>query len=93
MTFHNLKWVKYGDKCLAEGINFCPAIVETYGAWYKEAEAILKRLGLSLARATGGDEVEVTSHMFARLSLNMILSRSHTATAPEVDGSIWDPIN
>ena len=55
-------------------------IVETIGGWQKEAEAILKRLGLSLARATGGDEAEVTRHFFDRLSLifqrdnvNMIL--------------------
>ena len=66
-----------------------------FGAWHKEAEAILKRLGLSLAHAIGGDEAEVTRHFFGCLSMilqrdnvNMILLRSPTTTVPEVDGSI-----
>ena len=92
---HNQKWSKYGDKCLAEGIKFCPVIVETTGSWHPEAERLLKRLGVALARATGGEEGEVTRHMFGRLSVllqrdnvTMIMCRTPGATAPEIDGYI-----
>ena len=65
---HNQKMTKYADKCLNEGIKFCPLVVETTGAWHHEALKVLKRLGQALARATGGDEGEVVRHMFGRLS-------------------------
>ena len=89
---HSQKWAKYGDKCRAEGIKFCPLIMETTGAWHPEAKRLLKRLGVALARATGGEEGEVTRHFFVRLSLllqrdnvTMILSRTPGAVAPEID--------
>ena len=90
---HEQKLSKYGDRCLTEGIKFCPVICETTGAWHREAEQTLKRLGQALARATGGDEKEVVSHMFGRLSVllqrdnaMLLLNRIPTVTNPEVDG-------
>ena len=90
---HDQKLSKYGDRCLAEGIQFCPVVCETTGSWHGEAEQTLRRLGQALARATGGDEKEVVSHMFGRLSVllqrdnsMLLLNRVPTVTQPEVDG-------
>ena len=66
---HQQKWAKYGDACLAEGIRFCPMIVEVLGGWHDEAAKLLKKLGQALARATGGEEEEVVRHLFGRLSI------------------------
>lgn len=66
---HQYKWSKYGDKCLAEGIKCCPLVVETIGGWHEEAIAILRQLCQALARATGGEEGEISRHMFGRLSV------------------------
>ena len=92
---HTQKLKKYGDKCLAEGIKFCPVVCATMGAWHPEAASLLKRLGCSLARATGGEEGEVVRHFFSRLSVllmrsnaSLLLHRVPTTTRPEVDGYI-----
>ena len=39
-------------------------IVEAHWGWHEEAINILQRLVQALARATGGDEKEVVSHLF-----------------------------
>ena len=90
---HRQKWAKYGEACLAEGIRFVPVIVESLGGWHEEAVRILKKLGLALARATGGDETEVIRHMFSRLSVllqkdnaTLMLHRIPTYVAAEIDG-------
>ena len=84
---------KYGDACLAEGIRFCPMIVEALGGWHVEAVKILKKLGVALARATGGDEGEVVKQLFGRLSILLqkdnsilILNRTPTTVNAEIDG-------
>ena len=89
----NQKWGKYGDRCLAEGIKFCPVIVETTGSWHPEAENLLCRISVCLAHATGGEDGEVKRHIFGHLSVmlqrdnvTLILNRTPTAAAPEVDG-------
>ena len=51
---HEQKLAKYGDRCLAEGIKFCPIVCESTGRWHREAVSILKRIGQALARARGG---------------------------------------
>ena len=90
---HHQKMSKYADKCLAEGIRFCPLVVETTGAWHSEALKVLKRLGQALARATGGDEGEVVRHMLGRLSVilqrdngTLLLNRIPTITQPDING-------
>ena len=92
---HQQKWAKYGEKFLAEGIKFCPMVVEIIGGCNEEAVAILKRLGQALSRATGGDEGEVTRHMFGRLSIllqkdnaTLLLNRIPAGIRAEVDGSL-----
>ena len=83
----------YRDRSLAEGIKFCPVVCETSGAWHPEGAALLKKLGVSLARATGGEEGEVVRHLFSRLSIllmrsnaSLLLHRIPTTTRAEVDG-------
>ena len=90
---HQQKLAKYGDRCLAEGIKFCPVVCESTGGWHREAVSILKRIGSALARATGGDESEVIRHMFGRLSVllqkdnsMLLLNRRPSVNEPEVDG-------
>ena len=90
---HQQKINKYADKCLAEGIKFCPVVCETSGAWHPEGAALLRRLGVSLARATGGEEGEVVHHLFSRLSVllmksnaSLLLNRVPTTIRAEVDG-------
>ena len=89
---HQQKINKYADKCLAEGIKFCPVVCETSVAWHPEGAVLLRRLGVSPARATGGEE-EVVCHLFSRLSaflmkLNalLLLHRVPTIVRTEVDG-------
>ena len=90
---YNQKLNRYSEACLAEGIKFCPLIVEAHGGWHEEAIHLLKRLGQSLARATGGDEAEVVRHFFGRLSVllmkdngTLLLHRVPTTVDATVDG-------
>ena len=90
---HQQKWNKYGEACLAEGIKFCPLIVEGHGGWHEEAVQLLKKLGQALARATGGEEAEVVRHFFGRLSVllmkdnaNLLLARIPSTVSAHVDG-------
>ena len=66
---HKQKWAKYGEACKAEGIHFCPAVVEAHGGWHPEGEVILKKLADTLAKATGADSTEVTRHFFGHLAV------------------------
>ena len=92
-----IKLSKYKDRCLTEIIKFCPIVCETTGARHREAEKTLKRLGQALARATGGDEKEVVSHMFGRLSVllqrdnGMILLEQDTNSDKSRGG--WIPLD
>ena len=65
------------------------------GGWHPEASTLLKRLGVSLARVTGGDEVEVVHHFFGRLSILLMRSNASlplhqvpTFTRAEEDGNL-----
>ena len=64
---HQQKWSKYGEAYLTEGIKFCPLVVEAHGGWSENAVDILKSIAQALARGTGGDEGEVTRHLFGCL--------------------------
>ena len=92
---HQQKWSRYGEACLAEGIRFCPLIVEAHGGWHQEAVDLLKRLAQALAQATGGDEKEATCHFFGRLSIllqgdnaTLLLNRVPELVDPSVDGNL-----
>ena len=59
----------------------------------EDAVKLLKKLGVALARATGGDDAEVVRHFFGRLSVllmkdngNILLNRIPTTVEPSVDG-------
>ena len=92
---HQQKLNKHGDRCLAEGIKFCPVVCETMGGWHPEASTLLKRLGVSLARAIVGDEGEVVHNFFGRLSIllmrsnaSLLLHQVPTFTWAEEDGNL-----
>ena len=89
------KWSKYGEACLAEGIQFYPLPVETTGGWEEGAAAIIKRLGKALARASCQEEGEAVKHLFGKLSIllmrsnaSMILNRVHAHTHPSINGAL-----
>ena len=53
----------------------------------------MKKIGIALARQTGGEKGEVMRHLVQRLSVilmrinaNLILNRRHTSDQPQIDG-------
>ena len=92
---HRQKWGKYGEACLAEGVRFCPVVVELHGGYHKEGEEILRRISGALSKVTGGDEGEVTRHFFGRLAVllqkgnsALLLNRVPTTVEASVDGTL-----
>ena len=84
---------KYADACSAEGISFFALPVETTGGWEEGAAVIIKKLGQSLARATGQEEGDVIKHLFGKLSIllmksnaSMILNRQSVHPEPSING-------
>ena len=69
------KWRRYGKACEAEGISFCPFVIDSFGAWHERAAREVKRLGLALARATGQSDSQVIGQLIQRLSL-LVMRRS-----------------
>ena len=89
------KWRKYGDACQAEGIQFQPVAISVLGGYHPSGEAVVKRLGASLARQGGLEEAETVRHLFQRLSIllmrgntQLILSRCPTHPDPMTDGNL-----
>ena len=58
--------------CQQQGLIFLPIAVETLGGMHQVAIQQLKKLASALARHTGADEREVTSHLFMRVSLQLM---------------------
>ena len=88
---HRQKWGKYGEACLAEGVRFCPVVVELHGGYHKEGEGILRRISGALSKVTG----EVTRHFFGRLAVllqkgnsALLLNRVPTTVEATVDGTL-----
>ena len=84
------------EACRQQGLVFFPVALETLGGLHSVAVAQVKQLAAALARQTGGEEREVTSQLFQRLSLQLmrgnaalLSSRTPDAdiAASEVDGS------
>ena len=84
------------EACRQQGLVFFPVALETLGGLHSVAVAQVKQLAAALARQTGGEEREVTSQLFQRLSLQLmrgnaalLSSRTPDAdiAASEIDGS------
>ena len=89
------KMDKYHEPCNTEGIHFTPQVLDTFGAWHREAVDTIKKLGRQLAAHTGREEGETVPHMFQRLSIllakensALILSRTLSFVPSEVDGDL-----
>ena len=63
---------KSWQPCHNQGIVFLPLAVESLGAWHKSAIAKVKKLGSSLARHTGEEEMTTIKHLFQQLSLALM---------------------
>ena len=92
---HQQKWGKYGEACLSEGVRFYPVVFETPGAVSEEGTDIIRRLGVALSHATGGDDAQVVQHLFGCISVllqrgnaTLLLNRVPEAVEPFLDGYI-----
>ena len=65
------------EECRRQGIAFLPLVAETFGGWHAGAEKEVKKLAAALARHTGQDESEATSHLWGRLGI--LLQRGNAA--------------
>ena len=90
---YKTKWNLYGPACEREGMNFVPLPVDVFGAWHKVAIKHLKKLGVTLARATCRDDSTTIQHLFQRLGIllvkgnvNLILNRIPRDIQPEING-------
>ena len=81
------------EECRRQGIAFLPMVVESFGGWHPDAKREVKKLGAALARHTGQDEGEATSHLWSRMSI--LLQRGNAAIlgnripnqpGPHIDG-------
>ena len=82
-----------GAACQREGIVFLPLPVETLGGWHEVAVLQIRKLAAALARQTGQEESEATSHLFQKLSIllvkgnaSLLLNRIPTFPDSHVDG-------
>ena len=65
------------EECRRQGIAFLPLVAETFGGWHSGAEREVRKLAAALARHTGQDESEATSHLWGRLGI--LLQRGNAA--------------
>ena len=71
------KLEKYANNCNNEGIKFYPLVVETLGGWHSDALEVIAKLARQLSSHTGGENEEVTRHLFQRLGV--LLARGNAA--------------
>ena len=71
------------DHCRAQGIAFCPIVVETFGGWDSEALKLLKDLARQGARRWGKTNTDEIKFLFQRLSVS--LQRGNAALLIERD--------
>ena len=76
------------DACRREGLVFLPFAMETLGGLHPGAVTQVKLLASSLARSKGSDEREATSHLFGRLSLNLMRGNALMLSSRCQDGDI-----
>ena len=76
------------EACRDQGIAFYPLAVETLGGMHKVAVQQVKQLAAALARHTGQEEQTATSHLFQRLSLNLMRGNAAMLTTRGPDDDI-----
>ncbi|XP_019859905.1 PREDICTED: uncharacterized protein LOC100641226 [Amphimedon queenslandica] len=88
------KNVVHLEECRRIGVIFQPLAVESLGGWSKAAVSVLRTISGHLASRRGLDQLEVSLHLFQRLSValwranaHMWLSRS-PILPPDVDGQV-----
>ena len=88
------KMNKYYTACNNEGIQFFPLVVETFGGWHNESEAVITKLAAQLARQTGGETAETKRHLFQRLVVLLVRGNAAliTTRAPQDSDAIVDGI-
>ena len=65
------------EECRRQGIAFLPLVAETFGGWHTGAQREVKKLAAAIARHTGQEEAEATSHLWSRLGI--LLQRGNAA--------------
>lgn len=65
------------EECRRQGIAILPLVAETFGGWHSGAKRGGEELAAALARHTGQDESEATSHLLGRLGI--LLQRGNAA--------------
>ena len=88
----NEKISKHGDACAGAGIAFIPMPVETMGGWHEAAVNQIRKIGSSLARHTGQEDLTTISRLFQRLSVllakgNAALLLNRTPLFPQAEVS------
>ena len=68
----NIKMGKYSDRCEAEGIEFIPLIVDTFGGWHKESLEVVSKLGRQVSRQTGKEEEEIVRQLRQRVAIQLV---------------------
>ena len=70
-----------------------PLPLDTLGGWGNSTSEEVKKMGIALARHTGGEEAEVIRHLIQRVSVtlmkinsNLILNRFPNLNHPSIDG-------
>ena len=63
---------KYSDWCEAEGIEFIPLIVDTFGGWHKESLEVVSKLGRQVSRQTGKEEEEIVRQLRQRVAILLV---------------------
>ena len=58
-----------GELCRGQGIAFIPIVAESLGGLHGIAVREIKKIGAALARHTGEDEGQTTSHLFTRVAI------------------------
>ena len=66
---HKGKFDGAEEACRRQGLAFLPLVAETFGGWLPSTKREVKKLGSTLARHTGQDEAEASSHLWGRLGI------------------------
>ena len=80
----NIKMGKYSDRCEAEGIEFIPLIVDTFGGWHKESLEVVSKLGRQVSRQTGKEEEEIVRQLRQRVAILLVRDSMFDSRTPSL---------